>query len=73
MEARKSIVLFSNECPKCKVLKKKLQMCEIHYSENKDYNRMKELGFTSVPMLQVNEKMLNFCEAVQWINSMGAH
>lgn len=72
MAVKKNVILFSNECPRCKVLKKKLQKCEINYSENTDFNKALELGLTSFPMLKVNEKMLDFREAVQWINNLGA-
>ena len=72
MVVKKNVILFSNECPRCKVLKKKLQKCEINYSENTDSNKVLELGLTSFPMLKVNEKMLDFREAVQWINNLGA-
>jgi len=72
MAVKKNVILFSNECPRCKVLKKKLQNCEIYYSENNDPDKIKEMGLTSFPMLKVNEKMLDFCEAVKWINNLGA-
>lgn len=62
------IVLFSTDCPRCKVLKSKLNAKNIKYTENNDTDEMIRLGITMVPVLKVDGVMKNFAEANQWVN-----
>lgn len=62
-------VMYSTGCPKCDVLKKKLDAKSINYRVCSDVSRMKELGIQEVPVLQVQDELKNFSEAVDWINS----
>jgi glutaredoxin len=61
------VILHTNNCPKCKILKSKLDEREIVYTINTDVILMQLKGFTSAPMLEVNEKTMNYLEAVNWI------
>ena len=63
------IILFSNNCPKCKILKTKLDQKQITYEECNDVDIMIENGFLSMPMLQVNGETMNFNEAIKWVIS----
>ena len=63
-----TIVLYSTGCPKCNVLKKKLNAAGIEYTEVTDTNIMTELGIDAVPVLKVNDKMLSYINAVKYIN-----
>lgn len=62
------IVLYSTHCPKCNVLEKKLKGKNIEYEEVNDVEEMKEKGYLTVPVLEVDGKCLNFKEAVNWLN-----
>lgn len=62
------VTLYSTGCPKCNVLKKKLDIKGIQYQENSSVDEMVSLGITQVPVLQVGEQYLNFVEANAWIN-----
>lgn len=64
-----SIILYSTGCPKCKVLKKKLDSKDISYVENNDTNEMQSLGITQVPVLSVDGELLPFLKANDWINN----
>ena len=61
------VVLFSTGCPKCKVLKSKLEQKNISYVENNDVELMQEKGFITVPKLEVDGVVYDFKEAVEWI------
>ena len=61
------VILFSTGCPKCIVLKKKLSERNIEFIENNDVEEMTRIGFVSVPILEVDGKIMNFKEAVEWI------
>ena len=62
------ITLFSTGCPKCKVLKKKLDEKHIQYNIENDINKMLALNITQVPMLMIDDKLYNFTESVSWSN-----
>lgn len=62
-----NIVLYSTNCPKCKVLEAKLKQSNIEYEEINDVNLMVNKGFTTVPVLEVDGVIYNFKEAIKWI------
>ncbi len=62
------IILYTTNCPKCKVLKQKLDEKNITYTINDSVKEMRSIGITSAPMLSINGKLLNFSEAVKWVN-----
>lgn len=63
------VKLYSTGCPRCVVLKKKLQQKGIPYEEENDKDLMVSLGFKEVPILDVDGVVFEFTEAVHWINS----
>ena len=60
------VILYSNGCPKCKVLETKLKQNGIEYEHISDMETMINKGFMSMPILQVGDKILNFTEANKW-------
>ena len=60
-----SVILYSTHCPKCKVLSSKLLQKGIDYDEINDIEVMAQKGFTTVPMLEVNEVVYDFKKAVE--------
>ncbi len=63
------ITIYSTPtCPRCKVLKTKLAQKGIEYEECMDENKMQELGILSVPVVAVDGKLLDFSEAIKYIN-----
>ena len=65
------LVLYSTGCSKCGILKKKLDERGMQYQENTAVEEMLSLGITSVPVLCVDGQMMNFANAVKWINNQG--
>ena len=61
------ITLYSTGCPKCKVLKRKLEDLSIDFRILYDMDRLLELGFMEAPVLQVDGQYLNFSKAIKWI------
>ena len=59
--------LYSNDCPKCKILKSKLNNKNIRYTLCSDIGVMVSKGFQSTPMLEVDEKTMNYLEAINWV------
>lgn len=62
------LVLYSTGCPKCNVLKRKLQQKNINYEEVTDISVMKEKGYLTVPVLEVDGEAMDFRSANDWIN-----
>lgn len=62
------IKLYTIDCPKCKVLEKKLDAKGIIYEITKDKEEMAAKKIYDLPVLEVDNKILNFNEAVNWIN-----
>lgn len=67
------IIYTTNTCPKCQILKKKLKEKNISFLEETDVNKMLELDILAVPQMKVdNSKLMNFEQAVQWVNKQEA-
>lgn len=62
------IIMYSTHCPKCLILEKKLNKAGIDYKVCEDKQIMTEKGFDLMPVLDVNGQVMNFSEAVKWIN-----
>lgn len=63
-------ILYTTHCPKCEVLKAKLKEKHIEFIECDNELEMRQKGFLSVPILNMNGKNLTFMEAVRWVNSL---
>lgn len=63
------ITLYSTGCPRCRVLKKKLEAAGIEYTENNSVEEMLSLGIELVPVLEVDGELLNFGKALRWVES----
>lgn len=64
------VIFYSTHCPKCNVLKKKLDQKNVAYEEVNDVEIMTQKGFMQAPMLEVDDKIMNFSEATNWINTL---
>lgn len=62
------IKLYTTHCPKCKILKKKLDELNIEYDIIEDVDIMLELGMSQVPILEIDGVRLDFTEANNWVN-----
>lgn len=65
-----SIILYSTNCPKCRVLETKLKQKNIPFKINTNVDEMIKLGFSEAPILKVDDKYLGFSEANKYINSL---
>lgn len=62
------VIIYSTGCPKCKVLKEKLDSKEISYDIISDTSVMINKGIETVPVLEVDGNVMDFKTAVDWIN-----
>ena len=61
------VILYEHGCPRCKILKTKLEQKGIKYDNVTDVEVMKSMGFTEAPKLEVNGVVLNFKQAIEWL------
>lgn len=67
------VKLYTTHCPKCNVLKAKLDDKNLQYEEVTDIDVMTSLGIDEVPVLQIDDgPLLVFSEAVKYVNQMEA-
>jgi glutaredoxin len=62
------IIIYTTNCPKCRILEAKLKQKNIEHHEITDIDIMNEKGFMSVPILEVDGVVMNFIQANTWIN-----
>ena len=63
------MVLYTTGCPRCRVLKTKLDQKGIEYTENNSVDAMVFMGINEVPVLKIGDKLLGFSEAIEWVNN----
>lgn len=63
------VIFHSTHCPKCKVMEIKMKQKNINYIENNDIDLMLSKGIKSAPCLEVNGEILDFTNAVKWVNN----
>ena len=63
------IILYSNHCPRCNVLTKKLLSKNIKFEEINDEEIMEQKGYINTPVLEINGEALDFKSANDWINN----
>jgi len=64
-------ILYSTGCPRCNILKKKLDAKNITYTEFTDREQMIAMGFNDIPILSVDDKLMDFAAANDWVNNYG--
>lgn len=64
------IILYSTGCPRCNILKKKLNAKNIEYTEINDKEKMASLGIDEIPILLIEGNSLKYKEAINWVNEM---
>lgn len=69
MKMEEKIILYSTNCPKCKVLIQKLNEKNIPYIICDDIDVMMNKGLTTVPVVEKNGELMSFKEAIDWINT----
>lgn len=61
-----SVILFSTNCPKCKILEKILKEKNINY----DYGDIQEIidkGFCEAPILKVDNNYYSFSDSIKML------
>lgn len=66
------ITLFTTDCPKCRILEKKLINAGIDFHINYDIQEVIDKGYMTAPILKIGDfAYYDFAEAVNWVNAQG--
>ena len=64
------VELFSTGCPRCMVLEKKLNQKNIQFTKNDNIDELIQKGYSTAPVLKVDDKYLEFNEAIKYVNEV---
>lgn len=64
------VTIYSTGCINCRRLIEKLDNAQIPYEINRDLSEILKIGFTTVPILKINDEFLTYKEAVKYINKI---
>lgn len=64
------VTIYSTGCINCRRLIEKLDSAQIAYEINCDLSEILKIGFTTVPILKINDEFLTYKEAVKYINKI---
>lgn len=62
------VILYSTGCPKCNVLKAKLDNKNIKYDVVSNVDIIMSKGISTVPVLEIDGQLLEFKKSVDWVN-----
>ena len=62
------VTLYTTNCPKCKVLEKKLEDKNVKFEICDNVDIMLEKGMMQAPYLEIDNELLDFSKAIKWIN-----
>lgn len=62
------IILYTTNCPKCRILEAKLNNKKMEYKIETNIDEMLAKGLMSAPGLEVDGQLLDFVAANKWIN-----
>jgi len=63
-------ILYTIDCPNCKILENKLKEKGINYEVCKDIDIMEEKGYIHLPILSVGGTDYNFNNAMKYIEGV---
>lgn len=64
------VILYSTGCPRCTVLKRKLDEKGVDYVVIDDVDDMMKHDILDVPVLYVAGVLMHFNEAIAWVNDL---
>jgi len=64
------VILYSTNCPRCQVLKRKLEEKGISFELEANVDKMLDLGIEIAPALFVDGNLMDFGKAIKWIETL---
>lgn len=67
------MILYTTGCPRCTVLKAKLNQKGLNFEIVEDIQEMLQLGIKTAPMLKVGDELLDFSAAIKYLKTLEAN
>lgn len=65
------MILYSQGCVKCDVLKKKLEQKGLSFTiESNNFQKLIDAGIEFMPVLEVDNRLMQFEEAIKYVNNI---
>ena len=68
-----SVTMYSNDCPKCKILETKFKSAKINYAKITDQEQIckkaSENQISSMPFCIIDGSIKNYLQSINWINN----
>lgn len=65
------MILYTKGCPQCDILEKKLEQKGLSFTiESENFKKLEDAGIDRIPVLEVDDKLMLFGEAIQYVNSL---
>lgn len=61
------IILYSTDCPRCKLVKQMLDIHHVPYTEIADKQVILDKDFDSVPVMDINGKIMDYSGILTWL------
>lgn len=68
----KEVTLYSTGCPRCKMLTMQLNNKKVEYNLVDDQGEIASRGIQTIPVLEVDGRLMKFPEALNWVNNYRA-
>lgn len=63
-------ILYSNDCPNCKILENKLKNKNVEFKKESNLEYIIEQGLMSVPILRKDDILMTFMDANEYLNKL---
>lgn len=63
----RQIILYSNDCKRCNLVKRMLDAHQVEYAEIKDQRIIAEKDFESAPVLEIDGKAMEYQAILTWL------
>ena len=60
----------ASHCPKCKILKFKLDKLKLKYEEKYDPDFLKRHNYFSYPAMEINGEPHDYMQSINWVNDL---
>lgn len=64
------VTIYTTNCVQCKALESLLKRKSVEFSRCDDVDLMLQMGMTSAPHLEVDGNLMNYGEALKWVNEV---
>lgn len=65
------MIFYTQNCPKCDILKKKLEQKGLSFTvESNNFQKLINAGIKQLPVLEIDDKLLSFSDAIKYINNI---